>query len=144
MATAIKDLISTVMHKDKSDWRYYLLNNWQTIIGPIHTRICLEKIQNDILVIGVYESHWMQELYLLSNLMIGNINKHFDEPKIKGLRFKLIELKGHVKTKIKEINVQDDSYTPLTHAQKIALIKINDNELKEFLSSFWQRCVREI
>lgn len=144
MPIPIKNLISNLIARDANDWRFYLLQHWQTIIGPVHTRICLEKIYGNTLVIGVYESHWLHELNCFVNIMISNINRHFEKPHVQQIRFKLIEVPvrpagPRVPKKVESV----ESVVPLSHTQKVALIKIKDNELKEFLTEFWQRCARE-
>ena len=97
MATNLKELLNTLINPS-NNWKTDLLYRWKDIIGPLHSKVRIEKIHNDILVLGVFHSCWMQELYLLSPLLITTINEKLDQPYIKQIRFKQISLK---KNKIK-------------------------------------------
>ena len=55
MATEIKDLI-TSLFEQHHDWKFQLLKNWDSIMGNLATKVKLEKIQEDTLVLGVYDS----------------------------------------------------------------------------------------
>ena len=68
MAALLRDLVPQILqHND--EWRLTLLRHWNTIIGTLQTRVRLEKIYDDTLIIGVYESHWMHELHLFSRYL---------------------------------------------------------------------------
>lgn len=139
MPVALKQIIPAIF-KNPVDWRLTLLNNWTTIVGGLQTRIRLEKIYEDTIVIGVYESHWMQELYLLSSLLIDKINEHLKEKRINHLRFKLVEEKKRIlfaQSSQKKLIIKE---VQLTDLQKNALIEIKDEQLSSALITFWQRC----
>lgn len=140
MGKQINELLSNIISKN-SDWKFDLLKNWNTIVGTLKTRIRLEKIQNDILIIGVYESHWMQEIFVLSKVLLNTINKQFDEPKISQLRFKLVEEK-HKKV-IQQFTQQTKEFEMpnLTIAQQKALLCINDEQFKLALKNYLKRCL---
>ena len=92
MAALLRDLVPQILqHND--EWRLTLLRHWNTIIGTLQTRVRLEKIYDDTLIIGVYESHWMHELHLFSSVLIDSINRYLGHERIAHLRFKLVEEK---------------------------------------------------
>src|SRR5437899_3106385 len=95
MVIHIKNFVKEIIDQNNNDksWQIFLLNNWDSIIGKLSNRVKLEKIYNDTLVLGVYDSGWMQELFLLSNAIIIQINSKLDKPRIKNLRFKKAEYK---------------------------------------------------
>jgi hypothetical protein len=141
MVIHVKDIIKTVMGQgpqSDSSWQMYLLANWNTIIGKLRTKVKLEKIQDDTLVLGVYDSSWMQELYLLSNVLIHTINSKLDKPRIKKIKFKKAE-----RSKLKKHEIQ-----PIKTSRKVelsckeigALKNIKDEELSEVLKNFLIRC----
>lgn len=140
MAIAIKNILDNIF-SNQNDWRIQLLRQWDTIVGNLKTRVRLEKIYNDTLVIGVYESHWMQELFLLSKVLIDSINRHLDEPRITNLRFKIVETKIGYKQLIQKTNINDSEiiFNP-NPQQSEALKKINDNQLAIALTLFLERC----
>lgn len=145
MALLLKELLNTVLDEASRDWRLYVLRHWKDLIGDLHTRMCLEKIQESTLVVGVYDSHWMQELYLLSPLIIRTINKSLEQPYVKRIQFKLARQRTPINKK--KIVAQQLSYDktlpPLTGAQQEALGRITDKELQQVLTSFLGRCYQE-
>ncbi|TET06416.1 DUF721 domain-containing protein [Candidatus Dependentiae bacterium] len=141
MTRVIKDLISTVF-KAKEIWKYNLLRNWDTIMGPLSTKIRIEKILDNAVVLSASNSCWLQELYLLSPLLIKTINQNLDKPRIKQIYFKKAgasidkyskwKRKTKYKTALKEIH--------LTTKQKQALAYIKDPQLCKALEQFLKRC----
>ena len=97
MAIPVKKFLDTLLSQ-KNNWHVELLTNWPTIVGSIRTNVQLLKIQEETLVIGVLDSCWLQELYLLSPLLIKTINEKLDQPRIKKLRFKTVGI-THTKEK---------------------------------------------
>ena len=141
MAILIKEIVPSLLGS-KLDWRTSLLVHWDMLVGSLKTRVCLEKIQDDMLVIGVYESHWMQELYLLSDVLIDSINQFLKEKRIKQLRFKLVEERKVPlkKNALRAIRPKSSAVVSLTPDQIKALSIISDDELKDALVQFWVRC----
>ena len=86
MVHGVDALMRIFLQKHGHTWQMYLIQNWRTIVGNLHTRICLEKIQEDTIVVGVYDAHWMQELFLLNSMLLTMMNAHFDKPYIKQIR----------------------------------------------------------
>lgn len=142
MPTLLKSFLPTFV-KPSNSWQLQLLNNWPTIVGNLATKVTLEKIEKDTLVIGVYDACWMQELYLLSPLLIDTINQNLDQPRIKHLRFKRAVVKkknSHSTTK------EGFSALPqrlLTARERAALEKIKDPQLRNALQQFLMRCHKE-
>ena len=122
-------------------WKLNLIKNWPVIIGSLHDKVSLQKITATNVTLGVQDSSWIQELYLLSKIILKKINSHLDQPRILTLRFQCIEKKESnkkiiVKTlpikKIKELKPQEI----------MALKKIHDPELSRALQGFLQRCLQ--
>lgn len=137
---SLKDLVPLVVDAH-TDWRILLLKNWDTIVGFLSTRTRLEKVTPTMIVVGVYESHWMQELYLLSPVLIDSINNFLGKPYIKQARFKLVEertMPSHFKAPEKKRMVVGEIV--LTRNQQRALDKISDPQMKEALIGFWGKC----
>ncbi|MDR3646070.1 MAG: DUF721 domain-containing protein [Candidatus Babeliales bacterium] len=143
MSTQIKDLLHTIFKdiKNNDAWQVYLLTNWNSIIGNLQSKVKLEKIYEDTLVLAVYDSSWMQELFLMSNMLIIKINSKLDAPRIKHLRFKIAE-----RAKVKKVivkNIEPEKKIYLNSQELTALSKITDPELNEGLKNFLIRCHRE-
>ncbi|MGA9530414.1 MAG: hypothetical protein WBQ73_00810, partial [Candidatus Babeliales bacterium] len=62
MARKIKDLLPLFFSK-RVCWKIELLNAWPTLFSEFNVKITLEKILDELLVLGVSDSCWMQELY---------------------------------------------------------------------------------
>lgn len=142
MITPLKDIVPTIFKEHA--WKIQLLNNWQTILGNLSNNVCIEKINDDTLTLGVYDSCWIQELYLLSHVLLKTINEKLDKPRIKRLRFKLVGIKK-TKTKHTPIAPKKDKsmIVNLSHAEQQALNHIKDQQLRQALENFLIRCYRE-
>lgn len=140
MFKSLKSVLSSSFALSTNSWKSKLLTEWPTIVGNLQDKMILEKIHGDTVVIGVYEASWLQELYMLSTVLIKTINSHLDKPYIKKIRFK------HA-TK----NIQKAAYpqkqaplerkkVTLNALESRALLKIKDVEMQEALHSFLSRC----
>lgn len=142
MAQEIKKLLETVFNV-QDNWKLRLLSGWPSIIGDLTQQVCLEKIDDDTLTLGVRDSCWLQELHLLSPLLLKEINKKLDQPRIKKLRFKTMSsFKNKSHTKI----IRPDKITvtrSLSTKEQKALTKIQDPQLRTVLQQFLMRCHHE-
>jgi hypothetical protein len=143
MAQTLKSLVQDIFaHHD--DYKIQLLKNWSDILGTLNAKVCLEKIEGDCLVLGVTDSCWMQELYMLSPLLLTTINEKLDSPRIKYLRFKKIGIRTNVaRPTIKRSSYDFFVEKPLTRTESMALTHIKDPELKRALEKFLRRCQKE-
>lgn len=119
------------------------MHEWATIVGPLHVRICLERITDDAtLIVGVHDTHWMQELYYLSHELRDTINtalgkawvKHIKFVMSKRLRVKQPHGRRLVQLTIAEKKKSAPQRRPLSPKQLAALRAITDVELRESLS----------
>ena len=142
MSTHIKNLLKPFIQA-KVDWKLKLLNQWETIMGNLAQHATVEKIYQDTIVLGVYDSCWLQELYLLSPTILHTINQHLDQPRLKQIRFK--HAVKNTKAPVAKPQVKDWRHKPipLNAMEKTALEKIQDSSLKEALKSFLVRCHQE-
>lgn len=144
MTILLKDMLHDFLGAD-DDWRITLLKQWPNIIGSLQTRVRIEKIEGDRLVLGVYEVHWMQELFLLSRVLLRSINGYLDQPRIAHVRFTLVEEKSY-KLKAGKPEQKTNKLTPsaLTLEQLTALQCIVDDQLKAMLISYLGRCTGKL
>ena len=142
MVQPLKKLLPTIFNKH-NDWKFELLTNWPSIVGNLETQVRLEKIYHDTLVLSVQDSCWLQELYLLSPLLIRTINKTLDQPRVKHLRFKTAGVQ-YKKTKILKNKVLPEiKRVILSKKEEEALNTLEDEQLKKVLKSFLIRCYQE-
>lgn len=142
MAQPIKQLIHSVFDQP-DNWKIDLLRNWDGIIGNLNTKVYLEKITDDTLVLGVTDSCWLQELYLLSHVILQVINEKLDRPRIKQLRFKKIGIRPVKKTTYTKPKPRMHTKRPLTPKELHALTSIKDPQLQQALEDFLIRCYQE-
>lgn len=138
MPKEIKSLVNVFLNQE-DNWKLYLISNWKNIIGKLKDHATLEKIEKDTLIISVDNSSWLQELYLLSNMLIRKINSNLPEPYIKKLRFKLCDKKQFAprkKTEQKNVSFQ----AKLNRKEEFALNQIEDKDLSENLKKFLIKC----
>ena len=142
MAQPIKQLINAVFDQP-DNWKIDLLRNWDSIIGNLNTKVYLEKITEDTLVLGVTDSCWLQELYLLSHVILQVINEKLDRPRIKQLRFKKVGIRPVKKQTYTKPKARTYIKRPLTPKEKSALQHIKDPQLQQALEDFLIRCYQE-
>lgn len=141
MFKSLKTVIATTIGQPQC-WKKKLLADWPTIVGNLHSRMHLEKVYDDTLIIGVYDSSWLNELYLLSNVLIKTINQSLEKPYIKNVRFKHttpIISTAHKKIKEKKEEKVRKKIT-LNSYEAQALLKIKDEEMRTALHLFLSRC----
>ncbi len=137
----VKNILDSLLQPSlqKEAWKINLIKNWPTIIGSLHEKVSLQKINATSVVLGVYDSSWIQELYLLSKLILKKINSNLDRPRIETLRFQCIEKKEHVVKKQAPMQELERKRT-LKPQEILALQKIHDQQLSAALQSLLQRC----
>jgi hypothetical protein len=142
MAIYLKELLQALINPH-NNWKTDLLYRWNDIIGSLHSKVRIEKIYNDTLVLGVFHPCWMQELYLLSPLLINTINEKLDQPYIKEIRFKHVGLNTDKKKKFSVHSVKKKKEVQLTKEDERTLAKIADPILRDALKAFRIRCYQE-
>lgn len=143
MARPLKNLLQNVFKSE--NWKLKLLSQWDTIAGNLADKMRLEKIEGETLIIGVYQASWMQELYLLSNVLKKSINEHLGYPYVKRLRFKHAAPRSKkvtplIKTETQASTNKTEKPITLSGSEQKALGKIKDTQLKEALHNFLSRC----
>ncbi len=139
MTIPVKKILETFF-TERSTWQLQLLSKWPTIIGSIKTKVQLLKIYEDTLVIGVLDSCWLQELYLLSPLLIKTINENLDQPRIQKLRFKSVGLAEKKKEKEKPPVLGPQKIAQLAPREIAMLESITDEQLRMVLRDYLLRC----
>lgn len=139
MSQHIKDTLSQFF-KQEDNWRLELLHNWPQIMGHLASKVRLEKIQDDTLILGVFEPSWLQELYLLTPLLISTINKSLPAPYIKNLRFRAAAQTKKAAAPPIPVPPKPKKIVPLRPQEQAALERIEDPQLRSILHEFLIRC----
>lgn len=142
MATVIKQILQQFITRHDT-WQVQLLKDWPNIVGNLKTQVVLLKILPDTLIIGIQDSCWLQELYLLSPLLLKQINETLDQPRIKKLHFRAIGISFNKKIDNQmETNNSTVIYPRLDDLQKKQLDLIDDQELRRYLENYYYRSKR--
>ncbi len=138
----VKNILDSLLQPSSQTeaWKMNLIKNWPTIIGSLHEKVSLQKINATSVVLGVYDSCWIQELYLLSKLILKKINSSLDRPRIETLRFQCIEKKEHIAQKQQASTQRPERTTALKPKEISALQKIHDPELSAALEGLLRKC----
>jgi len=142
MAQEIKNLLPLIL-KSQDSWKLKLLSSWHTIFGPLSDKVSLEKIHDDTLILGVQDSCWLQELYLLSAMLLKTINESLDTPRIKHLMFRTTGIKKTVMAPKQTKKIWPKRVVTLNAKENYALTCIKDEQLALALKGFLIRCYQE-
>lgn len=143
MFKSLKSVLKGSFALSNNSWKTKLLTEWPTIVGNLNDKITLEKIHGDTLIIGVYETSWLQELYMLSSVLIKTINSHFDKPYIKKIRLKYATKNSSkiiIPKKIQKTVPVERKKATLNALETRALLKIKDKDMRNALHLFLSRC----
>lgn len=147
MALPLQSLVSSFLQSD-TDWRKRLMQDWPTIVGELHTKMRLERIGQDAtLIVGVYDIHWMQELHMLSPLIMQTINDKLGSACIKKIRFIVADAAtvGVVQNNVVPVaadqkkDKQKELMYSLTAEQQKTLAAIKDPALQVAIAKLWKR-----
>lgn len=134
----LKNLLS---HAFQATWKTRLLTDWPTIMGNLADMVTIEKMYDDSLVLGVHDSSWLHELYMLSPVLIKTINAHLEKPYIKTVRLKHASTIKKQPAAPKPIPLYiAPSPAVLTSTEKKALDTLKDTELQKAFHQFLSRC----
>ena len=144
MSTHIKTLLSPLLQKKELSWKITLFKKWPEIMGTLAQHVTIEKIEDETIILGVQNSSWLQELYLMGPTILATINQSLDQHQFKSVRFKQRGLQTPRKKK-NERTTPSFWTAPVTisDTEQKALDRIEDEALKKEMHAFLVRCHRE-
>lgn len=142
MFKSLKTVLGNSFSLSTNSWKTKLLTDWPTIVGNLHDKITLEKIHGDTIIVGVYDVSWLQELYMLSAVLLKTINGHLDKPYLKKIRLKYATKKSTRKVLPKQKSKApiERKKIKLNALESGALLKIKDKDMRDALHLFLSRC----
>lgn len=140
MAHHIHDILTGCLPSDR--WELQLLQLWPSIIGNLQEHVHIEKMHNSTLILGVYDSSWLQELYMLSPLLLKKINEQLENHTIQQIRFKHTAHKPKTTLRKKTYTKQNTIPVELSKKEQHALASITDKDLQSALIEYLSRCKR--
>jgi hypothetical protein len=142
MADGLHTLMQAILPQQQG-WELYLTKHWKEIIGNLSQHVRLEKTYETTVVLGVYDTHWMHELYLFSNILLDKINAALEEPTVTHLRFKKVNRPVVRKKSSSQYKAYQAPAIELTTKEEKALSEVSDPELTDVLKNFLIRCHRQ-
>jgi hypothetical protein len=141
----LKDFLTNIIPKEHN-WKITLFQNWENIIGNLKDKVIIDCIKDDILYLGVRHPAWAQELNMFSSVLKTKINASLDQPRIKSIRFKVVDATVWKKNNQRNIRVQDYVIDPvckkLSKSEQIVLDNVIDSDLRNVMYEFGVRCKR--
>ena len=139
--TLVKNLIPA-----EHEWKIGLFKQWNTIIGTMKDKVHIEKINGNLLVLGVSHPSWAQELRLLSPFLKQKINALFPCEKIKNITFRTVSYNTIKKNPvaIPMTTIQTINEPKLGIKEKKCLQKIGDIMFVNYLTQYYIRCMKKI
>lgn len=142
MAKALHEIIATCLPTD--NWRLMLIKEWPRILGPLSSKVSVESIHDGTIVLGVNDACLMQELFLLSPLIVSTIQKTIGNSYIKHVRLKRTEMMIYQKKSSQKTERPcAQKAVSLTRVETHALECVTDLELREALKNYCMRCHQE-
>lgn len=128
---------------ERINWQHQVIADWAQIIGPMHQRVRVEKIENDILILGVFDAAWMHELSMLTDVLKDKINRFLGAPYIKSVRLRRVAPHQRTKRTVNAAPKRSLPPKPLSIHEQTSLRAIRDPELKKTLVAFRDRCFNQ-
>ena len=141
MLIDLQKFLNSCWSNKLADWQLKIISDWPLIVGHICEQARVEKVIGDTILLGVYDTCWMQQLHLLSYMIIKKINNYLAGDYIKQVRLKYVQ--RHQFRKIINNHAPQEYSHPLSVVEKQALTAIKDQELRTSMHNFLNRCHRE-
>lgn len=146
MSKQLKDLVHQLIPQE-FQWKIGLLQNWKTIIGPLHDKVAIHAIQERSLILEVSHPAWAQELLHLTPLIKQRINSALNNTHIQEIRFKVTMPRAfHPKKNnyrqafISLLKKKPQTSYTLSNREECALTSLKNEELKDAMRAFLVAC----
>lgn len=138
---SLAEVLSSTLPQS-SDWQTNLARNWQCAVGDLASRMRLERVKDKLLIVGVYDSHWISELFMLAPRIIEKINNFLGAPYVTQIRFVIANPKQKISKKQASNGEVLRPRAPMNARQEQVLASIKDGQLHDALEKFFYACVR--
>jgi hypothetical protein len=143
MIKTLKNLMLQAIPADQR-WKMIVLEHWPSIIGDLHSRVFISKIEGSTLFLSASHPAWAQELSYLEPAIKKNINDLFKKPVITSIRFvcqnRHKQGETRVSKPIQKAPEQSCVDVILSPEEKRTLAPITNSELQSELEAYLIRC----
>jgi hypothetical protein len=128
----LKDIFNNINQIKKISWHYEFIKSWPTIARGLEEHLSIGKILKDTVTLEVHESSWMQEVHLLSPVILNRIQQFY--PVIQKIKVTKINKK---RVTLKKENL---SFNKITDQEKNVVKIIKDKDLAKALLNYYTIC----
>ena len=132
----LKDIFNNINQINKFSWHYEFIKSWPTIARGLEEHMSIGKIMKDTVTLEVHDSSWMQEVHLLSPVILNRIKQFY--PVIQKIKVNKIN-KKRIEQK-KEIL----SFNEITDQEKNVVKIVKDKDLAKALLNYYTICNTKI
>ena len=147
MSKNVGQLLVDIIPK-KHQWKMDLFQQWNSIIGSLSSKVRIERIKDDQLILAVVHPAWAQELFLMSHVIKQKVNNALDRERIKNIQFLTIDFEVERKLRANKKNSYDKpnifrNQVVLNYKEQQKLLCIKNNDLRKVLEEFYIRCKKQ-
>jgi hypothetical protein len=128
----LKDIVNNINQINKFSWHYEFIKSWPTIARGLEEHLSIGNILKDTVTLEVHDSSWIQEVHLLSPVILNRIQQFY--PAIQKIKVSKISKKRIAQKK--EIL----SLNKITDQEKNVVKIVKDKELAKALLSYYTIC----
>lgn len=146
--STLSSILTKIIPEDHR-WKMTLLMQWPTIIGALHDKVRIEKIEEHVLYLGVEHPSWAQELSFMTIIMRKKINAALGQERIQHIRFRVVtrDLNNEKKKIQKALPIleqtsladQNDEIVALSEKEKQSLATIRCISLRNIIEECFIR-----
>lgn len=128
----LKDIFNNINKISKCSWHYEFIKSWPTIARGLEEHLSIGKIVKDTVTLEVHDISWLQEVHLLSPVILNRIQQFYPViQKIKVTKITKKQLKQ--KKEILSLNI-------ITDQEKNVVKIVKDKDLAKALLNYYTIC----
>lgn len=117
---------------NKCSWHYEFIKSWPTIARGLEEHLSIGKILKDTVILEVHDNSWLQEVHLLSPVILNRIQQFY--PIIRKIKV------SKSNKKRSQLNKQILTLNKITDQEKNVVKIIKDKDLAKALLNYYTIC----
>lgn len=139
MAKLIKSLLTNIIPQEHA-WKITLFEQWSKTIGPIGAYVSIEKVEGNVLYIGVSHPTWAQEIQSLTPLILEKLNADLPGNPITSIRLRPMARPKKVLERRLRATPAPLAPVSLSGPEKQLLASAGDEQLQSTLAAYLLHC----
>jgi hypothetical protein len=128
----LKDIFNNINQMNKCSWHYEFIKSWPTIARGLEEHLSIGKILKDTVILEVHDNSWLQEVHLLSPVILNRIQQFY--PIIRKIKV------SKSNKKRSQLNKQILTLNKITDQEKNVVKIIKDKDLAKALLNYYTIC----